>query len=346
MIKAFLQATLQSTELLRAVVPESEIRTSLTEFRNKLQAFYLFQHVDSVLNLPAAKLSLPEMLNRTFTLGPFFSVWAAEGLGHYYTSQRVAAGFPEGLLSGEGSSLLPRANLVPLHAGMGLALAESLLKRESNSRTLAERFLHLCRNNSREGYLEAAIESLGLVVRSLRPDLMALLDRDFAQMDEALLAYFWHGVGRGIYFTPANCLPWIAPWHGYQMCLQEPPHALGRMNAVAGFGWALTLVNIQCPEVLAAFLKHHQSKLGHEDALVNGIFSALVIWLESAPDDCSVQALRSCQPDQIDPSINGVWDRAVRQSCIDAIDRHPRIQSRKNIGKLFRYQALAGFRAT
>jgi hypothetical protein len=343
MIETFLQVLLQSSELLRTIIPDCEIRINLTEFRNKLRAFYLFQHVDSVLNLSATDLSLSKMLDRALTLEPFFSVWATEGLGYYYTCQHVTVDFPERLLC-DGSSCLPPANLVPLHAGMGLALAESLLKHECNSRIMAERFLQLCRNNAREGYLGAAIEPLGLIVRNLHPDLIGHLNRDFCQMDEELLAYFWHGVGRGLYFTAANCLPWITPWQGYQMCLQEPLHFLGRMNAVAGFAWALTLVNIQCPEVLAAFLKYHQPSLGQEDAFLNGICSALVIWLESAPDDVSVRSLRSYQPEQSDPSLARMWDRYIRQSCDEALHLHALIQTRTNLGELFRYRSLRGCR--
>lgn len=345
MIKTLLQITLQSTELLRAIVPESEIRITLTEFRNKLQAFYLFQHVDSVLDLSAADLSLSEMLGRALALGPFRSVWATEGLGHYYTGQRITVNTPARLLW-SASGHLPPANLVPLHAGMGLALAESLLKHKQNSRALASQFLQLCRNNARKEYLGAAIEPLGLVVRNLCPEWLAHLDREFSQMNEELLAYFWHGVGRGIYFTPANSLPWIPPWQGYQMCLQEPPHRLGKMNAVAGFAWALTLVNIQCPQVLAAFLKHHGANLGHDDAFLNGICSALAIWLESAPDDVSVQALLSYQPEQSAPSLASLWDHYVRQPCNYALHHHALIRSKEQVGELFRYHSLRASRVT
>jgi len=341
MIEIFLQTVLQTADILRTFIPESEIGIILTEFRNKLQAFYLFQHADSVLNLSTANLTLPEMLAKTSTLGPFLSVWATEGLGHYYTRQCMIGKLPEGLLC-DGASFLPAASLVPLHAGMGLALAEFLLDQAWNSRILADRFLHLCRSNACEGYVGVAFESLGVVVRNLRPDLITHLDRDFAQVDEEWLAYFWHGVGRGIYFTAANSLPWIAPWRGYQICLQEPPHLLGKLNALAGFAWALTLVNLQCPQILSAFLRYHQANFRHEDAFANGIFSAAMIWLESAPKDFSVQVLRSYQPEQSGPFLMGMWDRCVRQPCNDALDNHRLIQSSRNIGQLFRYKPLRG----
>jgi hypothetical protein len=338
MIEVFLQGVLQSTGLLQTFIPEYKIRTTLAEFRNKLQAFYLFQHISSVLNLPATNLCLAEMLERAASLGPFFSVWATEGLGHYHTSKHFIRSFPESLLS-DSRADLPRTSLIPLHAGMGLALAEASLKHGSNSRNLADHFLDLCHKNAREGYLGAAIESLGVAVRNLRPDLVASLDREFAQRDEGLLEYFWHGVGRGIYFTPANSLLWMAPWQGYQMCLQEPPHLLGQINALAGFAWALTLVNIQAPQVLAAFFKHHQENLWHENAFKNGIFSAFVIWLESAPGDLSIQTLRSFRP-ETSGTLAAIWDRCVKQPCENALERHPRLQSEGSLGDLFRYRSL------
>src|SRR5262249_30598697 len=145
--------------------------------------------------------------------------------------------------------------------------------------------VQLCRANSLPQYWPIAFEALGLVVRNLYPGLIAPLDRYFSNRDEDLLAYFWHGIGRGTYFLPADSLPhWSAPWQGFGTCLQAP-HELGQRNAVAGFAWAMALVNLRQPEIVAAFLERHGTNANKDDAFANGIFSAAAVWLNCAPQD-------------------------------------------------------------
>ena len=124
------------------------------------------------------------------------------------------------------------------------------------------------------------------------------------------------------------------------MCLLEPPHALGKLNAASGFVWALTLVNLRYPEIFAAFLKHHQAGLPHDDAFFNGLFSALVIWLESAPMDSSVSSFLEYHPGWQDPSLPQLWDRYMRQACNDALHFH-QSTTITDIGALFRYQPIS-----
>ena len=70
---------------------------------------------------------------------------------------------------------LPEQSLFALHAGMGLALANRILKtvapcsHDSEIRRVLEQFVVLCRDNSRNGYTATAYESLGLVAHNLYP---------------------------------------------------------------------------------------------------------------------------------------------------------------------------------
>jgi len=80
MLKTALDVMLQSTDLVKGITPERG-RHSLQEFHNKLQAFYLFEYVDSILGFPEAEVpNLADMLYRTHSLGTFFSVWETEGI--------------------------------------------------------------------------------------------------------------------------------------------------------------------------------------------------------------------------------------------------------------------------
>ena len=337
MMKTALEVMLQSADVFKYITPEAD-RLVWQEFQNKLQAFYLFEYVDSVLGFSSsANLSLEQMIDKTRRLGPFFSVWATEGVGHYYAYLATAgSALPHGLLSNHASHL-PSESAVPLHTGMGLALAEALLTRGYDIRTLVETFIQLCQNNSRRPYWRAAVEALGLVVRNLYPHLISPLDHHFSDNDEELLAYFWHGIGRGIYFTPGNFMPyWNPPGQGLEMCLQEAPHELGRRNAVAGFAWAMTLVNIRQPEIIAALLQFNGARLTANDAFANGVFSALVVWLDCAPHDSSVRLLCEYQPDW-DPSLLRLWETVVKQACKNAI-HYRDANGNADIGEIFRYQ--------
>lgn len=334
MMKTAFELMLQSVDALKRITPETCGGLAWQEFQNKLQAFYLFEHVDSVLGIsPDAPLNLAEMVSKATTLGPFFSAWATEGLGHYYTLLRPASVFLNNSVGNGDLDRLPPESMVPLHTGMGLALAEAVLTRREDSANTAETFVQLCRDRARPEFLGATIEALGLVARNLYPESVKPLSDYFWQWNKELFEYFWHGVGRGIYFAPINFLPyWSAPWQGYEMSLQEPPNDAGRRNAVAGFAWALTLVNVRQPAIVAAFLERHGEMLAREDAFVNGVFSALVIWLGCAPKDTSIDNLLGYQPDLSPAWLGPFWEAQVRRTAEAALHFRP-----TNVGALFRY---------
>ena len=345
LIKTALDAARQSSHLFRYLDPLDDGKLAWDELNNKLEAFSLFEFVDSTLGLsPEVDYSLSELVARAAKLGNYSSVWALEGLGNYYTSWRMRRGrFPDHLLCGNQSGMLPPRGLMPLHTGMGLALAESVLeamsRETSNKKNLLNQFVSLCHSNSQDGYGEAAFEALGLVARNLYPQLIVAIDLELRR-DEELLAYFWHGIGRGVYFVPTNFLPFLnAPWRALNMCLREPPHETGKRNAVAGLVWAITLVNIRQPEILAAFLKHHEGNNGDGEAAANGICSAIMIWLDSAADDHYVKALGKYEPHY---SLQAVWKKYVKDNCDLALDRYPAFKSQRHMGELFRYQDLRG----
>jgi len=339
MLKTAFDVMLQSTDLVKGITP-AEGRRSLQEFHNKLQAFYLFEYVDSILGFPEGEVpNLTDMLYRTHSLGPFFSVWATEGVGHYYAYQFAASSPPSrGILS--NAINVPAENLIPLHTGMGLALAEVSLNRHSAPEALAEAFVQLCLRNSRHEYWPAAMEALGLVVRNLRPELIAPLDHLFSSGHDDLRTYFWHGIGRGHYFAVCNSLPrWNVPGQGFEMCLQSP-HELGRLNALSGFAWALTLVNLRHPEIIASWLDCHGAMIT-SDAVANGISSALLVWAFSAPDDHLIRALAQHQPASGSVLLR-LWENQVRQSTHRVLECRT-FNATPAIAKIFRYQPLAQF---
>ncbi|HZG53905.1 MAG TPA: hypothetical protein VEZ40_17505 [Pyrinomonadaceae bacterium] len=328
-----------------ALTSERESRLAWLELQNKLEAFNLFAHVDLALELPRDGVaSLAELVGRAAALDPYRSVWATEGIGHLYAEQRPSAADAVNLKGEVGR--LPESSLAALHAGAGLSLAGGCLgllapgSSDAELRQSLEQFIALCDESAEAGYEGAAYEALGLAARNLHPQLLSDIDRHLCDIGEDLVGYFWHGVGRGIYFTPTNFLPNNSePWRAVGQTRQEPPHELGRLNALAGLVWALTLVNIRHPEVIESFLLHHVRDAAECDAFVNGLSSALIIWRGSSPDDAALRGLRRHRP--AEPQAAELWDVCVNRPCAE-VSRHyyPAFSEHGCLGLVFRYQSL------
>jgi hypothetical protein len=352
MMKMTFDLMQQSAEAFKFLMPGQNSRVVWQEFKNKLQAFDLFEYVDAALHLSAGTdLPLTESVGRAAALGSYRSVWATEGLGHYYAEtcwdQR---GTPRQLLSAEIVSGLPARCLIPLHAGMGLSFANRILETITPQSSLPEirealrRFVALCKDNAGVSYVGAVYESLGLAARNLHPQMVPIIDRQLSEINDTLVGYFWHGVGRAIYFAPTNFLPGgSAPWRGVEMTQREPAHETGRLNALAGLAWALTLVNIRHPGILETLLKYHGHELSASDAFRNGVTSALITWHDSTEGDPYITALRQHQPDPADPVLVGLWNSLLKRPCEDALQRYyPVLKKHRCLGELFRYQSLTG----
>ena len=97
---------------------------------------------------------------------------------------------------------IPHKALTMMHAGLGLCLAESLMKQLTPDSSVAETervlkaFIRLCKNNSRPGYVGCALESLGLVTRCFNYPMVDLVQRVLADVDEIAWEFFWRGAGR------------------------------------------------------------------------------------------------------------------------------------------------------
>jgi hypothetical protein len=334
-------------ETLKFFMPGQDSRAAWQEFKNKLQTFNLFEHADSLLNIPRdGGLSLPELVKRAYLLEPYLAVWVTEGLGHYYAECIWEQdGKPRGLLKNAQSGRLSTQSMIALHAGMGLSFANHVLesvKPKSNSseiRKALEEFVMLCRINSRKGYAEAAIEAVGLVVRNLYPQMLYAVDEQFSAIDQGLVGYFWHGVGRAIYFAPRNFVPCgNSAWRAVEMCESESPHELGRLNALAGLAWAMMLVNIRHPEIIEMLIKNHGDRLS-QDAFSNGVISSAIVWRDSTGGDSYLDRICQHQPCSSDSQLVGLWDKLVKRPCEEALQDYYAVLKRHDcLGELFRYQ--------
>jgi hypothetical protein len=330
--------TLPFMELItNAFIPE------WIELRNKLEAFSLFEHVDMELSLLAfADQSLVALARQAEVLGPYFSVWATEGIGHYYADSHLSSNKPvRSLLQATQDNRLSTAALVPLHAGIGLALAESVLakidgKTADQVNSQIRDFVNLCRSTVHPEYLEIIYEALGLATRNLYPHLLSTIQTCLSALSEELPEYFWHGVGRALYFSPSTLFSRDASGKGFDMCMAEP-NDLAKRNAIAGFAWALTLVNIRQPKIIAAFLLRHGSTMVEHTAFVNGVRSALIIWTKSSSNTHDLNRLKTYQGEKITPDLNHLWNIYIGEACRGAW-LYCSSDENKHLGKLFHYQ--------
>jgi len=346
MVRGSMTAMWLSAELARKISSGSNIRLA-REFQNKLEAFCLFEYVDYALSLSdSGPLSLSQLVARADRLNPYDSVWATEGVGHYYGQACLLhQGCPQSLQASPESLGIPKSSLVPLNSGLGLALAEACFEPENHGQRVdCQRlmtFAQWCLDYCTHGCEAIGFESLGLVARSLHPHLVPEIDELLSRHHPELVEYFWHGVGRALYFSPSLLFPIRPdPWYGLEMCLKEVPHELGKRNAIAGFSWALALVNIRHPEIVAEFLNRHATQVPYPEAIVNGFCSALLIWRDAQPRQRHVDDFVDVSRGSSNLPLRRIWAKYVAEPWTQTLCEHRWDEGK--MGLLFRYQSSIG----
>lgn len=302
--------------------PEAAI--GYTELDNKVRAFHFFEtEVAHLESQPATLVPADGIRSAQDRLGHEQAVWASEGVGYeLFERGRKAGRSSRDLFAGEGEGV-PNGSWTVLHTGMGMALAETWLERIPSvpaSGRLPERLaehLQLCKEAARPNYAELAFEPLGLVTRLLRAELVPAFGAQLDRIGPPWSDLFWHGVGRGLYFLPANLAPRrSAPWAGLDMCRAEPPHESGRRNAAAGFSWAVTLVNLRRPAVVESFLSHHLEAEDLGEPVAQGVLFALLLWHETTRGS---RELRQFIAHVAAPQRRSLWQRVVRGPFEEAL---------------------------
>jgi hypothetical protein len=319
------------------------------ELQNKGEVFLLVKGVALLIGIRPGEfpLPLPELLARSYGLGPFPALWAVEGLGHDYSQSYWDQGLvPHGLLSSPRTAALPAESLCMLNAGIGLSFADYLIGGLAPAAAAAEvrrvvaEIVGLCRDNARPGYLGAAFESLGLVTRLFHRERVAAVDQALRAVAPEVRSYFWHGAGRALYFAPESFLP-FSLWPTYAEACREAPDDLARRNAVAGLTWAAVLVNQRQPWVVSALLvePHGErlARLGLEDAFVNGVASSVVMRCATTPGAPFIADF--CRYRPASPAAARLWDRLVGRPC-DAARRvlYPELAAANRLGEVFHYR--------
>lgn len=319
------------------------------ELRNKLEIFVLVQNVNSMLGIPEdASLSLPELLEKAYSLPPFEALWAVEGMGHNYTeSYWKVHGSPKGLLFEENAPA-PEKSLLMLHAGMGLFFAKQLLgpgtptltpvSPPGEFRAVIDNFVRLARDNARPGYIGPVIESLGLYTRDFQPDMVRSVHQALLQAAPELTGFYWHGVGRALYFSRRYFLPVLSTiWTGID---SEVAATEDRLSAMAGLTWAVALVNMREPQILECALRTYIERSPVQDGFANGIASSVIMRQDTTPNAPFIASF--CEYRPADKHILALWDRLIAGPCRMALrEYYPVLGQYGALGEVFRYQDLA-----
>lgn len=328
-------------------VAEGTAGLAWQELRDKGEVFCLVLDVSSLIGVPSEPpFPLLELLDRAYGLGAFRALWAVEGLGHAYGDSFWEQGLvPSRILNDERTSALPAKSLLMLHAGIGLSFAQRCLDgtgtgtSQEEMRARVSEIVRLCRDNSRPGSLGAAWESLGLVTRTFHPDLVPAVDRAVRETAPEVLGYFWHGIGRAIFFSPANFLPG-SEGYIFDMARREAPDEAARLSAVAGAAWAFALVAQRDPRILAELvIRPYGEELARDGGFANGVASSAIMRQDTTPDAQLLVRFYEYQPS--DPTLARLWERLVRLPCEEALRRvYPVLKRQDRLGEVFRYQDL------
>ncbi|MCP3963355.1 MAG: hypothetical protein GY719_36415 [bacterium] len=317
----------RSVDTLRITSPGSAGSVARQELRNKLEVYWLVKGARKLVDLPprGETFLLWPYVTRAYELDSYQALWVIEGLAHDYAEGALRqSGSPSDLLRGEAVAGLPESSLPMLHGGLGLAFAEHMLGALTPRSTAAEarqaldRFVALCRTNSMERYADSAIESLGLDARCFFPDLVPVVEKGLRALgDEQLHRFFWHGVGRAIYFLPINFIPGYGSLrHAVQMARQESPHEMARDHTLAGVSYAFTMVNMSHPEILEALLREHGEEL-RDTTFADGVVASILMRQEITP---GAPVLRSFIDHRPAGGVRRLWEDMVRRPCQRALD--------------------------
>jgi hypothetical protein len=339
------EAVRQTAQLASLLDPE-QARLAWQELRNKLEIFVLVKNLPERLGLPADEFTpLPELVEKAYSVSPFEALWAVEGLGHYYTDMYWKhKGDPNGLLS-EEQALVPTKSLLMLHAGMGLAFADRLLETldpdapsESQTFSVLKQFISLCESNARPGYLGAAIESLGIVTRDFYPDSLDVVQRQLQILAPQFAGFFWHGVGRGFYFSREYFLPVLSTVSN--AVEYEVSNCADRKSAMAGLAWAVTLVNMRQPAIMENILLRQTEQLSLADAFTNGVASSIIMREDTTPNEPFTSTFYQYSPGN--PLTRALWERLISSPTRAALHNYyPILKECSALDQVFRYQDLA-----
>jgi len=336
------------------LIPGRKAKIAYTECKNKCKIMMLVQNLQSYMD-PEGKTPLETIVEKCYALGPFPALWAVEGLGKDLAEWHMARNEnPVGILT--NAKLDPKWDgaWLMLHAGIGLGFAkhcvEELKPNPSNEdiQRMVQRVVDLNRANSVPGYYGAAIESLGLVSRFLQSaGFCRKVHEAMTEYAPDSVGFFWRGVGRSVYFHPVNFMPgFLRPCRAIHMCEVEAPNLEMKETMLSGVAWPLTIVNMTNPEVMEWALENHDDYFSGSPGFFNGVTSAIVMRLDTTPDDPLIPQFMNHKPNPKNRTLCGLWNSKIRGSLRTALESiYPTLKKYSYLDQVFKYQSLPALAA-
>ncbi len=318
---------------------------------NTRYIFTLVRNNPEKLGIPkTGDFDLLHYLDKAYNVGDFEAIWTVEGLGHVFSQREwknhwnTSEDAHDILVTGQAANL-PDKSLTMMHAGLGLAVAESLMKQltpdssTKETERVLKTFIKLCKNNSRPGYVGCALESLGLVTRCFNFPMVDLVERTLSDIDRTAWEFFWRGAGRALYFSPGHMLqPLFDPWIAAE---QEAPNDRVHKILKAGISWPTNIVNMQEPEIFEDLIRRRGEDEENEGTILHGVAASTTMALDIVPNHPVVKKYLDYVPESKDSKVKDLWTKLVHDPVWKAIHRyHPILKAHGMMDQVFRLQDL------
>ena len=332
-----------------ALGPDNSIHRQ--QASNTKYIFELVRNNPEKLGIPkSGEFDLAYYMDKAYGVGDFENIWTVEGLGHVYSQRTWILKYnvsvdAHGIMMDGQAATMPEKSLTMMHAGLGLAFAESLMKQvtvESSSQEIErvlKTFIRLCNNNSRPGYVGCALESLGLVTRCFNYPLVDMVQKVLADVDPVVWEYFWRGAGRALYFSPGHMMqPLFSPWIAAEM---EAPNERAFKILKAGISWPTNIVNMRQPEIFEDLIVRRGAEEEYEGTIRHGVAASTTMALDITPNHPLVPKYLDYKVKSTDSKVKELWEKLVREPVYRAVHRYQPILRKHNMmEEVFRLQDL------
>lgn len=322
--------------------------------KNTRYIFTLVRNNPEKLGIPkSGPVDLNIYMPKAYGIGDFENIWSVEGLGHVYC-QRIwkdkwncSEDAHDILVEGQAADTdaMPEKSYTMMHAGLGLAVAESLMKQLTPDSSVREVervlkiFIKVCKNNSRPGYVGCALESLGLVTRCFNFPMVPLVQSVLHDLDPISWEFFYRGAGRALYFSPGHMVqPLYSPWIAAE---QEAPNDRAWNILKAGISWPSNIVNMQHPEIYEDLIRRRGAEEEKHGTIRHGVAASTTMACDITPGHPLVKEYIKYVPKSNDSKVRELWTKLVHEPAYKALHRYqPLFKAHGMMDQVFRFQDL------
>jgi len=319
--------------------------------KNTRYVFTLVRNNPEKIGIPKhGEFDLAEFMDKAYGVGDFENIWTVEGLGHVYCQRTWNLKWncsedAHGILTDGQAASMPAKSRTMMHAGLGLCVAESLMKQltpdssTKETERVLKTFIKLCNNNSVPGYVGCALESLGLVTRCFNFPMVGKVEKALFDLDENAWEFFWRGAGRALYFSPGHMVqPLYSPWIAAEA---EAPNDRALNILKAGISWPTNIVNMRTPAIFEDLIKRRGADEEDAGTIAHGVAASTTMASDITPDHPLIKEYLEYVPKSTDPEVRRLWTKLVHDPAYNAVHRYqPVLSAHNKMDQVFRFQDL------